>query len=132
AEGLLTIGRLSWQIGDYHEATLALGEALRAAESICNDTLQFQTHELLAATYKSLGNSENALFHHEQFAAIRDKVTGFIRQQAIAELQARYDLERAEREMQIVRLEKERLALELEMKTKELTSMALRLVEKNQ
>jgi tetratricopeptide (TPR) repeat protein/DNA-binding CsgD family transcriptional regulator len=132
ARVLLTIGRLFQQLGDHHEASLALEEALHIAEERTERGLQYQIHERLATTFKHLGNLGRSLRHHEQFASIREEVLGLVKQQSIAELQARFDLERAQKEMEIIRLEKEKLAQEVEHKTNELTAMALHLVEKNQ
>lgn len=127
AHALMTIGRLRHQMGDYHEALLPLEEALHIAEERGDRRLQSQVHERLSSTLKRIGNVERALHHHELFAAMREEVLAVERQEAIGDMQLRFDLESAKREITIMRMEKEKLQREAEQNAAEIASVTLNL-----
>lgn len=129
AQALLRIGKLCHRMGDFHEARMALEEALHIARLRGDLRLQYQIHEWLAATLKGIGDAEQALRHHERFAEIREDVRGVEKQQCMAELQARFDVESARKQIEIMRLEKERLVAEKEVKVAELVTMKTMLEE---
>jgi tetratricopeptide (TPR) repeat protein/DNA-binding CsgD family transcriptional regulator len=129
---IFMIGRSHAERKEFPEALDWLTRALdgsRALEFLDNEV---RVHETLSALYEDLGDAARSLDHYKQFAAIREKLFGQQQQRAVANLEMRAEIERAAREREILRLEKERLEADAEHRTKELTAMALHLVEKNQ
>jgi len=129
---LHSIGRLYGEIGDVAGSQLMLEHALLIAREINDSHLQYQLHDSLAVVHEKLGDYRRALEHHREYAGIKERLAGEERQKEIAELQVRYDIDRAEREREIFRLKAKRLEDEMYRKETELTTMALSLVQMNE
>lgn len=129
---LHSIGRLYGEIGSVSDAQLMLEQALVVAEKINDSHLRYQLHDSLAVIHERLGDYRRALDHHRHYADIKEELAGEERQKEIAELQVRYDIDRAEREREIFRLKAQRLEDEMRRKETELTTMALSLVQMNE
>ena len=63
----------------------------------------------LAQAYAALGVYAEAYEHSREYAALREILFGQERQRAVAEMQARFDVERAEREREMFRFKSEHL-----------------------
>lgn len=94
--------------------------------------LESRAHEALAKAFEEFQDTARALRHHKQFAQLRDQLQNTEKQKAIAMLQLRFDVERAQQELQILRLQSRQLKTEAEQKERELRAVALNLVERNQ
>lgn len=129
---LLSLGGLHRKAKNLHQGIYLLEEALRQSQSKQLSHLEFRIHEALSAAFEELGDNVRALNHHKQFARLRDQFQDIEKQKAIATLQLRFDVERAQQELQILRLQSERLQAEAEQKERELRAIALNLVERNQ
>lgn len=129
---LLNIARLDIAAGAFEDALFVLDQALRIAEAIDDPQLQYGIHESLAETYEQIGLPAKALAHHKLFARMRNDIAGREKQKALAELQVKFDIEKAEREREIYRLRAERLESEMRLKQNELAAMALNLVQKKE
>ncbi|MEP7220207.1 MAG: tetratricopeptide repeat protein, partial [Bacteroidota bacterium] len=129
---LLSIGNLYQQTGAYNDALIVCEQALRIAQEIDEPRLQYQLHEALSHIQEELGDPPLALHHYKLFAQIRHELAGQEKQKSIAELQVRFDMEKAEREREIYRLKAAQLESEMQSKQNEVTAMALNLVQKNE
>lgn len=129
---LLSLGGLHRKAKNLHQGIYLLEEALRQSQSKELSHLELRAHESLSAAFEELGDNARALNHHKRFAGLRDQFQDIEKQKAIATLQLRFDVERAQQELQILRLQSERLQAEAEQKERELRAIALNLVERNQ
>ena len=91
-----------------------------------------EIHHALSHYYQAMGDNAEALKHYKEHVRLKEEITGQQQQRAMMQLQLRSEIERAEKEREIMRLENLRLEQEMEHKQKELTAKALHLVEKNQ
>jgi DNA-binding CsgD family transcriptional regulator len=82
--------------------------------------------------YEAIGDLGAALVHERKRVELREKLAGAERQRALATLQARFELERAQRERELLQVRAEQLELEVQRKQHELTSVAISLVQKNE
>lgn len=128
---LLNSGALYHRIAEYQNAVYITEEALAIAGAEEDEGLELACHEQLSRSHESLGDPTRSLQHLRKEIALRDTIEQTERSRGLADLQARYDLEKAEREREIYRLENRQLEQENEHKTAELTSLSMRLVEKN-
>lgn len=128
---LLQTGLLYQSIEQHHNATYVLEQALRIAEEIDNTDLRYQCHDRLSHSLENIGDTSRALRHLRAYVELRDALEQEEQHRAIGELQARFDLERTEKEKEIYRLRNEQLEMENKHKTAELTSLSMQLVEKN-
>lgn len=131
ATTLVGLGNLRRKRGEYWNGIGELDRALEIAQSLGDRRLQFQIHEALSRTFEDLGAADKALEHYKMFARIREELQGEEKRKAVAEIEVRVALEKAEREREIYRLKAEQLQNEVELKAKELTAMALGIVQKN-
>jgi tetratricopeptide (TPR) repeat protein len=131
SDAMHRIGELHLRRGDHRRAVDALNEGLAAAERAGMIKPQADLHQVLAEAYRAGGATPSALDHLSQCLALREELYGEERQRAVAEMQARFDVERAEREREIFRLKSEHLEQINEQRARELTALAMHLVQKN-
>lgn len=129
---LTSVGNIYRLTGAYNEALFMFDQALRISQEIDEPRLEYQLHESLSQVYEDLGLPAQALEHHKQFARLRNELSGQERQKAIAELQVRFEVERAAREREQLRARAAELESENERKQNELLSLALNLVQKDE
>jgi len=117
--------------GDLHAALAVMQRALPIAVEARERVLEFSMHREIAALHEKLGQTDQALEHLKRYTELREEVRIIERDKIVAEMQVRFDVERAEKELEIYRLNNEKLQLQMEQKEKELTTLALQLVQKN-
>jgi sigma-B regulation protein RsbU (phosphoserine phosphatase) len=111
------LGAVLIQLGDVYtrlgQDELALANYRRALE-IGQETqardLSYQIHAAFSKFYEAKGNYAKALEHYKLFSEIKDEVFNRENQKAIAGLQIRFDIEKAEKEREIFRLRNVELA----------------------
>jgi len=110
AHTLLEIGRLRIELEEYSAAKKAFDQALELAHELEDERLELAVHNSLSALWKQRGDYQQA------YTALRryvDGKLGYFREEtrrALAEAQARYELEEREREAEIYRLKSVELA----------------------
>jgi tetratricopeptide (TPR) repeat protein/DNA-binding CsgD family transcriptional regulator len=129
---LASVGNIYRLTGAYNEALFMFEQALRISQEIDEPRLEYQLHESLSQVYEDLALPAQALEHHKQFARLRNELAGQERQKAIAELQVRFEVERAAREREALRARAQELEAENDRKQNELLSLALNLVQKDE
>ena len=129
---LLNLGGLYTTTGASDDALFILNEALAVARELQDPGLQVTAHERLSTVCETLGDLAGALAHEREHSRLREELAGAERQRAITTLQVRYELERAERERELLQLRTDRLEVEVRQKQHELTSVAVNLVQKNE
>lgn len=131
AAALLGIGNVHRTAGRNHDAVWFLEHALQAARNAADRERESQCLELLAHSHEGLGNHAEALRHLWKYLELQRALTDGEQQKIVAEMQVRFDLERAEKEREIWKLKSERLEGEMHRKGAELTALTLQLVEKH-
>jgi tetratricopeptide (TPR) repeat protein len=132
AHVLASLGRVQGELGKLDEGIIYLEQALELALEIKNQRREYSCYFILTRLYEQKGDAVRALEYHKSFVRVKSEHEDQekrrnIAQQKIDDLIYRADLEKKE-----LRLKAERLALEMEYKSKELTSIALSLVQKNE
>ncbi|MEP7219227.1 MAG: tetratricopeptide repeat protein, partial [Bacteroidota bacterium] len=131
ADAQYRLGVLHRDRGQFKLALTALTKGLAAAEETNLLKSAAEIHEALADVCAALGDFHGAYLHFKQCDALRRDIFSEDRQRAVAEMQARFDVERAEREREVFRLKSEHLEELMEQRSRDLTSMAMHLVQKN-
>lgn len=126
------VGGILRRTGKPREAIRSLEKALKIARETGEATLEYNIHEELSRACEDNGDLHGALQHHRTYAEIRERIRSEQTHRMIAELQARFDLDRAEQEKELYRLRNEQLEQEIRVKNGELTAMALRLVQRSE
>lgn len=132
ATALIELSNLYGKQGELWSGVASLDRALGIVRKIGDRRLEFQIHDSFSRLFEALGDSDKALAHFKTFAQIKEELQGEEKKRAIAEIEVRLALEKAEREREIYRLKAEQLQTEVEHKSRELTAMALSIVQKNE
>ncbi len=104
------LGEILDALGRKDEAEHHLHHALKAAGDAGIEREVFKTHQLLSRHYKSRGQYERALSHHEQFFESRARVFDHMARTKMDSLRAEVELERARRETELSQLKNVQLA----------------------
>jgi DNA-binding CsgD family transcriptional regulator len=131
ADVQLRRGILYSKRGNYRRAIAVLRQGLTALRDNTLLKMESELHEALAIALDAIGEHPEAFAHMKEHALIQQRLFSEERQRAVAEMQARFDVERAEREREMFRLKSEHLEEMMEQKSKELTAAAMHLVQKN-
>lgn len=127
----LHIGTLKVARHEYAGAIPDLRLGLDLAQEKKMLRLECDLRSQLATALNGIGESSEAFMLMSQRSALQEQLHGDQQRRSIAEMQARFDVERAERERDVLRLKNEHLEVMMEFRAKELTAMAMRLVQKN-
>ncbi len=129
---LYNIAMLKVELGQNEAALAILLRVLKFAEEQQAYETMIDVHSAFADLFEKLGDPSTALHHHKKFVEMKDDLLSQEKQNAMAEIQLRMEIETADKEREIFRLKNERLELEMDHKAKELTSLAMQLVQKNE
>ncbi len=126
------IGGILRKTGQAEQGISMLQKAAAIARQVEDIHLEYNIYNELSNAYEACGNLAEALACYRRYSDMREEVEGTETRRKIAELQIRFDLERAEQEKELYRLRNEQLEKDLRIKTGELTAMALRLVQRSE
>ena len=132
ATALGFMGRLSYEEKKFQLAIEQLEQALRYMIKTKQLSQEYVIQKLLSKSWESLGEYESALKCLEQHSNLKEELFSQEKQRLIAERQANFEVEKVRREKEIFRLKVEQSEKEMEFKNKELTVMAMTLVQKNE
>ena len=127
----LALGELYHRLGKENDGLYVLEQALRLAEEINNGEITCRCHEALAATLENIGDTKKGLHHLRRYIVLQRKLDRQKQREAAAEIQAKFDLERSEKEREILQLKTEQLEAEVQHDKAELHSLSLKLIEKD-
>ena len=101
------MGQVYASSGDHRRALDHLDEALEIAREIQVKEIQRDVHRILAETHESMGNTERALDSYRRHQEIADELLDEQTSRQMAELRARFELERKDREIEVLRKNQE-------------------------
>lgn len=127
----LHIGTLHVDRRANRKAIPVLRKALAGAREGGMARMECELMIRLATALHAVGESAEAFTLMSERAALLEQLYGEQQRRAVAEMQARFDVERAERQRDMLSLRNEHLEEMMKLRSKELTSMAMRLVQKN-
>ncbi|HYF02781.1 MAG TPA: tetratricopeptide repeat protein, partial [Patescibacteria group bacterium] len=125
-------GNISALLKDFDNAETMLLKAYELAEAENHMQRKWETLQLLSEIYSQKGEAEKELASLKQTIELERSLREEQTQRTILEMQARFDLQQAEKERDLFRFKSEKLEGEVEEKSRELTSMAMRLIQKNE
>jgi len=132
ARAALHVGHSCAALGRPGEGLASIEEAIPLAEAASDLQLQFQLHYAAADACEAIGELPGAYEHLKAYASLFERYTSLNREDLLAELQVRFDIEQSERERERYRDEAARLQQELTEKNRELTELTLSLVQKSE
>lgn len=126
------VGTTLLKMGEIEPARSELEKAERAARRHNFRDLHLTICGHLAEVCNQQEDFFNAYYYRTEQLQLQHEVGSHQKQKALAELQTRYDLDRAQREREIYRLKSEQLQMMVGYKTSELSSIALSLIHKQE
>lgn len=131
ASAQANIGVLHHRRNEHHQAIPMLREAIATAQASANARVECETKRALAESLAAIGNHAEAFATLQEHLELLAKLYSQQQRKSVAEAQARFDVERAEREREVLRLRNQHLEETMELRNKELTTLAMNLVQKN-
>lgn len=125
-------GNALLEMGNIADARSQLEQAERAARRHTFQDLHLAICGHLADACGQQEDFPNAYRYRTQQLRLQHEVGSHQKQKALAELQTRYDVERAQKERELFKLKSEQLQMMVEYKTSELSSIALSLIHKQE
>lgn len=126
------IGDVLTRLGRPAEAITELERARTIASDIGYRSIVAKTLRLLAEACEARGEMRNALGHYRDFMRHQAEIHNEETRRAVAWMQHRMDVDRAERDREMFRLRAERLERDAQLRAHELSAMAMRLAQKNE
>lgn len=105
-------------------------EGEKLLESIPGQDIE--VHRQLAEVYEHMGDFKQSAEHQKKMFDLYKSVVGVERQQAVATVELRYSMLAAQKDREILQLRAEKAEHDSEMKTRELSAIALQLTQRNE
>lgn len=118
--------------GDVNQAFNFVERALHIAQQTESPFQLSEAHQKLSQLFETTSNWEKAFEHHKLHVAFLQEYSGKDMRSRFQELTIVFELDRAIYQKEVEQLRAEKLELELQIKNKELTTLALNLSQKNQ
>ena len=131
SDALLRIGTLQANQSQVSDAVETLSKGLEKATRTGMEYILRNIHQALANAYKQKGDLAQAYHHLQEYQHQAEIIYGKEQSQARAEMQARFDVESAKREMEFHRERADYTERIAEQRSKELSTTAMHLVGKN-
>lgn len=128
----LNIAIIYQNIGRSDDAIELASQAVMAAESIGYPELERNAHRVLSEVFEARNDVARAFEHFRKATTLNEELLGKEMQNSINRIQMKAEMEQAARDREIFRLKSEKLEMEMQHKAKELTSLAMQLVQKNE
>ena len=114
---LLDIAKLNLKLGKYNNAIEKGKLALRIAEDIGSLSIQRNVFENLSMASESIGNYKEAYDYHKKFKLFNDSIYNSESGKQIREMEARYQNEKKQKEIELLNKNKELDSIELKRQT---------------
>jgi len=103
AHSLMSLAATYSFMGRNYDAVPLLDRAIDIARERDERFLLIQLHEQMADIQEQLGNYKEAYFHYKEYATLSDSVFSEESSRSVAEIQAKYDTEKKQREIDQLR-----------------------------
>jgi tetratricopeptide (TPR) repeat protein/DNA-binding CsgD family transcriptional regulator len=125
-------GEVLYARKEYNHALEYFNRALEGMRAQGDRFSEYQILLFISQCYEALGNVTEAFNYHKLHTSLKEEVAGQRQQREMMQIRMRMETERAEKDREILRLEKLSLEQQVEHKAKELTTIALHVVERNE
>jgi tetratricopeptide (TPR) repeat protein len=125
AKCLSNIGYVYYIKKDYSNAEKALFESVDISRQTQSMTTVLANYEVLSDIYSKTKNFEKAFLYHKLFSSLKDTLQNAANTKQLAELQARYQTDKKQKQIESLNKEKENQALLTKEKNKQNTILLL-------
>ena len=132
AYALMDLGFVYFNAGEQEKSIEIIQRGLCVAKE-ANYTLKLQQgYNLLRQIYEEIGDYKNATHYSTLFINLQTERLNEVSDKRAKHLAVLYEVEKARQEKEIYRLQTEKLHQETEYKSRELTTLAMHLMQKNE
>jgi tetratricopeptide (TPR) repeat protein/DNA-binding CsgD family transcriptional regulator len=128
----IRIGEVLYARKEYDRALEYYNKALEGMRTQGDRFSEYQILLNISECYEAMGDVVEAFTYHKLYTSLKEEVVGQQKQREMMQFRMRVEQEQAEKDREILRLEKQGLEQEMTHRMKELTSTALHVVEKNE
>jgi tetratricopeptide (TPR) repeat protein len=129
---IVWVGEVQYARGEYTQALASYNRALEGVRRLGDRFSESQILSRISQCYEAIGDMAEEFRYYKLYTMLKEEVVGQQQQQEMMQFRIRREIEQAEKEREILRLEKQRLEQEMEHNHKELTASALHVVKKNE
>ena len=131
AKASINIGKIYLSSRKLDKAKQYFEEALKIAQKIESKMIMMGSYELLSNLYSTRKDYKQSLKYHKRYMEIKDEIFNKTSSDKIAELQAKYEIEKKDKEIELLHKENEIIKIQLESKQK-LEKAHVEIVRKNE
>lgn len=113
ATTLINIGEVYGALKNYSQALRYMTRSMKLAQQIKAKNILRNSYKYLSQLYQEMGNLQKALEYYKLYSMEKDKIFNDRISQTVAEMQAKYETEKKEKEIAKLEHEKELQSLEL-------------------
>lgn len=132
AYSLMDLGFVYCNSGSMEESIAFIQEGLHIAEKIDATVHIHKGYNLLRQIYRELHDFEKAVEYSDLYIAMQRRLSDEASDKRFKSLTIQFEVEKTRQEKELYRLRTEKLRQEMEHKSKELTTMAMYLLQKNE
>lgn len=129
---LMDLGFVYIKAGRMTQGIEAIHQGLKIAEELRIDVYINKGYNLLRQAYREAGDFENAVRYSDLYIENRERLFNVESDKRMQTLTIQFEVEKTRQEKELYRLRTERLRQEMEHQSKELTTMAMYLMQKNE
>ncbi len=131
AKALNNIGKVYLNSEKLDKAKQYVEEALKYARKIESKMIMMESYELFSDLYFARKDYKQSLKYHKNYIKIKNEIFNKTSSDKIAELQAKYEIEKKDKEIELLQKENEIIKIQLESKQK-LEKVQVEIVRKNE
>ncbi|MEQ9424134.1 MAG: tetratricopeptide repeat protein [Cyclobacteriaceae bacterium] len=105
AFGDIVIGMVHENMGEYRNAVESLKKGIKLAEELQNNNLLQYGYQSISLSYEMLGDFYSALDYNKKLTQVKDSLNNSNKNRQIAEMQTKYETEKAAKELEIQSLQ---------------------------
>jgi tetratricopeptide (TPR) repeat protein/DNA-binding CsgD family transcriptional regulator len=126
------LGEIHYYRKEYDQAIEQYAKALEGTHAQGDRFSEYQILLYLSECHEAMGDVAEAFRYYQLHTQLKEEVVGQQQQHEMMQFRIRMEMERAEKEREILRLEKQNLEQEMNHRVKELAATTLHVVEKNE
>lgn len=129
---LMDLGFVYIKAGRTAQGLETIHEGLEIAEGLRIDAYMVKGYNLLRQVYRETGDFQKAVRYSDLYTEVRERLFNVESDKQVQALTIQFEVEKTRQEKELYRLRTERLRREMEHQSKELTTMAMYLMQKNE
>ena len=127
-----TLALAEFEVGDYDSVIARMHEVIEYAGKGKNPSNERAAYEMLSRAFEKKRNTDSALYYFRAYIVIQDSLMALQRQKAIIDISTRYETEKKEQAIELLRQDARANSLELQLRNQQLKEQQLEADKRSQ